>query len=87
MVLKSSHDEINLIACGDLRDRILSLLLDCNKLNNIDALPKALSLCALTNYIYQELCDKQSSGDISKYVDVILWNISVSILIILTLHT
>lgn len=77
MVLDCSPDEINLVACGELRDRILSLLGNCDKIANMEVIPKALSLCALTVQIYQELSEKQINPDIAKYFDIILTYITV----------
>jgi len=58
MVLKSDGTtSMNLVAPGDIRNKIFETLLACNT-RPLDCQTRSQSLCALASHVYQELCDK-----------------------------
>ncbi|KAG9510395.1 Ral GTPase-activating protein subunit alpha-2, partial [Fragariocoptes setiger] len=81
MVLAPDPDSLSLVPCQDLKDKILSLLLSVNRLEDSHS-ARARIICALTAHIYQDLSDKSYDKDIIQAIDEVVASIKVSCIIL-----
>lgn len=80
MVLKpDANNPMNLIIPGDIKAKIFDTFLACNMRPIVlDTQTRSRSLCSMTLYVYQELCDKNDNLEVEKLFDTILTDLQDS---------